>query len=174
MMPKSRATAIPYRHFMGMACPEIRQECRRTSLHVLFALTAFANRQTEVSDRPVAFGEAFSKDPARAVLWTTFIRKSGLDTTPQPFEEVVAFVVQFLGPVAEVLAEGVWSRGVGGVRGLTTPTEKAMVNLGAAEGVWGPSLKGLAAREDRQRRRRQAEFHEDRSPDGGLQGLSGN
>ena len=92
MMPKSRATAIPYRHFTGMACPEIRQECRRTSLHVLFALTGW---------------HGLPGHQARAVLWTTFIRKSGLDTTPQPFEEVVAFVVQFLGPVAEALAQGV-------------------------------------------------------------------
>ncbi|MBE3097622.1 MAG: nucleotidyl transferase AbiEii/AbiGii toxin family protein [Planctomycetes bacterium] len=67
----------------------------------------FANRQTEIPARPVAFGETFSKDPAKAVLWKTFIRKSGLDTAPQPFDEVIALVVQFLGPMAETLAQGV-------------------------------------------------------------------
>jgi len=66
----------------------------------------FTNRQTDIPAHPVAFGETFSKDPARVVLWKTFIRKSGLDTAPQPFDEVIALVVQFLGPMAEALAQG--------------------------------------------------------------------
>ena len=66
----------------------------------------FTNRQTDIPAHPVAFGETFSKDPSRAVLWRTFIQKSRLDAAPQPFEEVVALVVQFLGPVAEARAQG--------------------------------------------------------------------
>jgi predicted nucleotidyltransferase component of viral defense system len=67
----------------------------------------FTNRQTDIPAHPVAFSETFSKDPSRAVLWRTFIQKSRLDAAPQPFEEVVAMVVPFLGPVAAALAQGV-------------------------------------------------------------------
>jgi len=41
------------------------------------------------------------------VLWRAFIQKSRLDAAPQLFAEVVAFVVQFLGRVAEALAQRV-------------------------------------------------------------------
>jgi predicted nucleotidyltransferase component of viral defense system len=76
----------------------------------------FANRDSAVPAAPVAFSEAFGRDPAKATQWKAFVRKSRLDNAPASFAVAVSGVASFLGPMAEALAqgrpyEGAWKAG---------------------------------------------------------------
>jgi hypothetical protein len=64
----------------------------------------FSHRQTDVPEHPVAFSERFYRDPAKAALWKSFIRKSLLNHAPQSLEDVVLAVSMFLAPLVEMLA----------------------------------------------------------------------
>lgn len=67
--------------------------------------TAFGNRHTPVSVQPTVFEQSFAKDPGKDLQWRGFIAKSRLDNAPAAFEDAVAVIKVFLGPVAAALAE---------------------------------------------------------------------
>lgn len=77
----------------------------------------FERRQTELSQAPVVgLSEKFYRDPAKATLWKTFIRKSRLSHAPQSMEAVALHVSKFILPVYEALARhrewsGQWKPG---------------------------------------------------------------
>ena len=66
---------------------------------------AFGNRHTPVSAQPTVFEPSFAKDPGKDLQWRGFVAKSRLDNAPAAFEDAVAVIKAFLGPVAAALAE---------------------------------------------------------------------
>jgi len=62
----------------------------------------FARRDTPVpSFPPIALTRAFAVAPAKEEQWQGFLRRSGLDTAPANFSEVVDRLAHFLQPVIE-------------------------------------------------------------------------
>jgi len=66
----------------------------------------FSRRETEVPARPVALERAFAEDPPKTTQWQGFLRKSRLEAAPNEFLEVIESLSDFLGPLAEALADG--------------------------------------------------------------------
>jgi hypothetical protein len=68
----------------------------------------FAHRKTPVPSEPVALTEQFSKDSAKAVQWSAFLKKQQLSQyAPTALEETVSGIAGFLCPLLDQLSEGV-------------------------------------------------------------------
>lgn len=63
----------------------------------------FANRDTQIPERPLAFSKAFGEDHQKQVQWKAFIRKSKLENAPQGFADVTGRIQGFLQPVIDAL-----------------------------------------------------------------------
>jgi len=72
----------------------------------------FENRNTPITITPTVFGPSFVKDGDKEVQWQGFIRKAKLADAPDAFEDVVAAVKAFFGPLVASLAEGRTFRGI--------------------------------------------------------------
>ncbi len=59
----------------------------------------FARRQTNLSQSPEAFTDAFANDPTKQVQWAAFLRRNGLSGITDQFSEVVAVIRKFIEPV---------------------------------------------------------------------------
>jgi hypothetical protein len=55
---------------------------------------------------PVGLTPTFAQDPAKARGWLAFWRKTGMKTPPPPLEDVVQFLVEFLGAPLGAAAKG--------------------------------------------------------------------
>lgn len=68
--------------------------------------STFARRGTSVPDSsPVAFTEAFAKDPAKQTQWTSFLRKRARESAvPGELLEVTMVISAFLWPVVQSVA----------------------------------------------------------------------
>jgi len=64
----------------------------------------FARRQTPIEAATVGFSSGFAHDPAKAVQWKAFVRRSLLQEAPEEFHDVVERVRKFLHPVAFAIA----------------------------------------------------------------------
>ena len=78
--------------------------------------STFARRGSELPGEPVALTAAFSDSPLQQQLWTAFLRRTEMATTPPPLAEVMHFLRSFLLPLiaAARSGEGVaatWSPG---------------------------------------------------------------
>lgn len=63
-------------------------------------------RGTEIPARPTALTRAFVENPAKAAQWRAFRRRLIPTSCPEGFAEVMAAVVEFLQPIAAVIAAG--------------------------------------------------------------------
>ena len=59
----------------------------------------FARRQTNLSQSPEAFTDAFANDPTKQAQWAAFLRRNGLSGITDQFSEVVAVIRKFIEPV---------------------------------------------------------------------------
>jgi Nucleotidyl transferase AbiEii toxin, Type IV TA system len=59
----------------------------------------FARRQTNLSQSPEAFTDAFANDPTKQAQWAAFLRRNGLSGITDRFSEVVAVIRKFIEPV---------------------------------------------------------------------------
>lgn len=66
--------------------------------------TTFQRRGTALESQPVCFGERFSSSGSTPQQWTAFLKRSRVDQAPSHFPDVVTFIVGFLGPAVESLA----------------------------------------------------------------------
>lgn len=64
----------------------------------------FSNRHTEIDPNPVGLSVRFSEDPAKAAQWRGFVRKGGLQNSPD-LKTVVTSIAGFLIPVATALVK---------------------------------------------------------------------
>lgn len=81
----------------------------------------FARRGSAVEPQPIALSERFARDAAKMAQWRALLRRSKLQQAPTSFEDVVAAIAGFLGPVAAALAE-----------------ERAFESVWTAAGPWSP------------------------------------
>jgi len=79
----------------------------------------FENRNTPITLNAAIFDPSFGKNGNKNVQWQGFIRKTKLINAPESFEEVIAVVKLFLGPLAAWIAE-----------------RRAFNNIWAAPGPW--------------------------------------
>lgn len=63
----------------------------------------FANRDTQIPERPLAFSKAFGEDHQKQIQWKAFIRKSKLENAPHDFADVTCRIQGFLQPVIDAL-----------------------------------------------------------------------
>lgn len=63
----------------------------------------FANRDTPIPERPLAFSREFGEDDKKQTQWNAFIRKSKLENVPQNLSEVNDGIQNFLKPVITAL-----------------------------------------------------------------------
>lgn len=66
--------------------------------------TTFLTRSTNLPSIPVVFTADFFRDPTKDAQWKAFIRKNQLVNIPKGFQEIVADIVAFLGPLVKYLA----------------------------------------------------------------------
>lgn len=66
----------------------------------------FANRQTAIDIMPVAFTPEFTEQVSTLALWNAFRRKLPNTECPERFGEVVAFLSEFLLPIARACERG--------------------------------------------------------------------
>lgn len=66
----------------------------------------FQRRQTPVEAAPVCFSEVFTRNPTKATQWSAFIRNARLTDAPRGFEDAIAIIIQFAGPVLSAVATG--------------------------------------------------------------------
>lgn len=59
----------------------------------------FARRQTNLTQSPEAFTDAFANDPTKQAQWAGFLRRNGLTGITDQFSEVVAAIRKFIEPV---------------------------------------------------------------------------
>lgn len=59
----------------------------------------FARRQTNLTQSPEAFTDAFANDPTKQAQWAGFLRRNGLTGITDQFSEVVAVIRKFIEPV---------------------------------------------------------------------------
>lgn len=59
----------------------------------------FARRQTDLSQSPETFTDAFAKDPTKQAQWAAFLRRNDLSGITDQFSEVVAVIRKFIEPV---------------------------------------------------------------------------
>jgi len=76
----------------------------------------FMRRETNIEADQACFSDRFVQTPAKAAQWAGFIRNSRVEAAPAEFAEVVAYVRDFLQPVAESLSakrtfDRIWSGG---------------------------------------------------------------
>lgn len=64
----------------------------------------FVTRSTSLPSVPVVFTFDFSGDPIKEAQWKVFVRKNRLVNIPKGFQQIVADIAAFLGPVVENLA----------------------------------------------------------------------
>ena len=67
----------------------------------------FFTRSTDLPTVPVAFTPNFSGDPVKDAQWKAFVRKNRLVDIPKDFQEIVADIAAFLGPLVENLARNI-------------------------------------------------------------------
>jgi len=79
----------------------------------------FENRNTPITLNAAIFDPSFGKNGNKNVQWQGFIRKTKLINAPESFEEVIAVVKLFLGPLAASIGE-----------------RRAFNNIWAAPGPW--------------------------------------
>ena len=65
----------------------------------------FTRRGTAIEAAPLCFSKQFASDPAKAVQWNAFVRRSLLADVPSDFSEVVERVRAFLQPVVIALTD---------------------------------------------------------------------
>ena len=65
----------------------------------------FGHRHTRVEADPIGLSESFSRDPAKALQWRAFVRRSRFDETPD-FVAVVRHVRTFAQPLLAAIADG--------------------------------------------------------------------
>jgi predicted nucleotidyltransferase component of viral defense system len=63
----------------------------------------FANRDTQIPERPMAFTDEFTKDAQKQTQWKAFIRKSKLENIPEDLSEICSSIQNFLQPVIDAL-----------------------------------------------------------------------
>jgi hypothetical protein len=63
-------------------------------------LATFSNRGTAIDLTPIALTPTFTESPTTRTQWTAFRKKSGLLHAPERLADVVAFLSDFLVPVA--------------------------------------------------------------------------
>lgn len=73
----------------------------------------FSERRTEIVASPVTLTDEFARSELKRAQWRAFCTKGRVEHAPSEFPEVVARVVEFLGPVLEAILtngrfEGVW------------------------------------------------------------------
>jgi hypothetical protein len=66
----------------------------------------FRWRQTPLPPSPVAFSDAFARDPEKQAQWAVFIGRHRLQDTPATLHEAVQVIAAFLQPVIQALLEG--------------------------------------------------------------------
>ena len=70
----------------------------------------FSTRGTNIQSEPIALTNSFAEDAGKAAQWRGFVRKNRLKDVPQNFIEVVTGIAAFLGPIAENLVDGLFSK----------------------------------------------------------------
>jgi hypothetical protein len=66
----------------------------------------FANRETAIEVAPIAFTPEFTEQPSTLAQWTAFRKKLPNTECPETLAEVVAFLAEFLLPIARTRAGG--------------------------------------------------------------------
>ena len=73
--------------------------------HLIEAIVAtFRHRGTQIEAEPVGLADAFSADPARAVQWRAFVRRSRFTEEPGDLQRLVAEVRSFVLPLLAAAA----------------------------------------------------------------------
>jgi len=78
--------------------------------------STFMQRETNIEADPACFSDRFAQAPAKSAQWVGFIRNSRIEVAPAEFAEVLAYVRDFLQPVADSLSaqrtfDKIWSEG---------------------------------------------------------------
>lgn len=66
----------------------------------LAILNTFTQRASPIAADPVCFSSEFSADPSKIAQWNAFIRTAKIQPAPAHIETVIAYIRDFLGPVA--------------------------------------------------------------------------
>ncbi len=69
-------------------------------------IRTFERRGTRLSPETPVLKEPFRSDRGRQAQWTGFLRRTKLPDGPRAFEETMALIVSFVGPVYEACCEG--------------------------------------------------------------------
>jgi predicted nucleotidyltransferase component of viral defense system len=73
--------------------------------HLIEAIVAtFQHRGTTIEAEPIGLADAFSSDPARAIQWRAFVRRSRFTEEPGDLERLVAEVRSFVLPLLAAAA----------------------------------------------------------------------
>ncbi len=66
----------------------------------------FGHRGDAIPERPAAFGDAFTRNPIKIILWKNFIRKSRLNNAPETLDAAASSIAEFLVPLVGAIAQG--------------------------------------------------------------------
>jgi hypothetical protein len=125
IVPAARKVVFPV--LLDLPAPEMKGYSKESTIWVLchdFDFTGemlaeavrrtFKKRNTTISAEPTVFHASFAQDENKKLQWQGFITKARLADGPPAFEDVVAAIKLFLGPLVATLAEhqvfrGTWT-----------------------------------------------------------------
>jgi len=89
----------------------------------------FRNRGTTIEAEPIGLTQAYCDDPARAIQWRAFVRRSRFGEEAGERVRLVTEIRQFALPVLSAVAGGNRSNGVDGSRPRSFPTSTLSIQF---------------------------------------------